>query len=185
MNISFNEELWILFLKSINTILLAVLKFLGGLFVVALVALITNDYLGSSLLVKDIADRSMAVSFWAGLALLIANSFLDKKLTKLEGDEFSEALEGIDDLSEKLEKIRNFLKETQASIVDTRRELKVMEEEKDLIEPVLKTDIDLVKKILLTQSRHQYSQRWKERALSFAIGFATSIMATMLYDQYL
>ncbi|MCG8041357.1 MAG: hypothetical protein JAY72_08135, partial [Candidatus Thiodiazotropha endolucinida] len=94
MNISFNEELWILFLKSINTILLAVLKFLGGLFVVALVALITNDYLGSSLLVKDIADRSMAVSFWAGLALLIANSFLDKKLTKLEGDEFSEALEG-------------------------------------------------------------------------------------------
>ena len=137
MDSTTHEEPVLRLLKNINTIVAYILKFLGGLFVVSLITTIVNDYFASNAFVKGIADHSLEISFWVGILLLFINNFLDKKIAQFEGDEFFDVIKNIDSLSENLESIRTFLKETQTSIIDTRHQLNTMEKEKGLLEPVL------------------------------------------------
>jgi hypothetical protein len=117
------------------------------------------------------------VTVFITFSSLIFIAYLSQKKTVTIVD-LTQQIEKLDVMQSSLTELQNFISEQKVKLVEMEKNLSSLKEEKQKLEPVVKSDRKQVESILQLQQDRSRTQVWRDRLYGFIIGFISSLLAS-------
>jgi uncharacterized membrane protein YjjP (DUF1212 family) len=91
---------------------------------------------------------------------------------------YTDQLLSLDNITKSLHDLLTFVESQKAGLKETEAVLSQLKEEKDRLRPIVESDKQLVASILDAKLARENEYKWKDRFISFFIGFIASALAS-------
>jgi len=118
----------------------------------------------------------------AAFGLGIAYLLQDQRETANSAAEYTTVISNITGIVTQLADLNAFLERERTRIKENEATVKRLSDEKAKLEPVVLTHRETIEAILSAHSQRTAKNVWKERALGFVFGVASSLAASLVYD---
>ena len=117
----------------------------------------------------------------AAFNLLLVYAFQDPpEPTSTEGAEYAQMVSQLDESRNILETLNAFLERQRRRVNQAQETVNQLREQKDALEPVVKTQRETVEAILTAHAVTMRTSIWKDRLVGFMLGILSSLIAAVL-----
>jgi low affinity Fe/Cu permease len=118
-------------------------------------------------------------------AVNLATAYFFQNLEDDDGNrDYLHMIDKLTRMGSTLSELKGFLQEKQAKISQIQATIVQLNKEKRQLEPVVKTQREVVEAILCAHSRKTRSDVWKDRLFGFSVGIASSLVASFLFQLF-
>ncbi|MDR0872036.1 MAG: hypothetical protein LBN27_01030 [Prevotellaceae bacterium] len=114
--------------------------------------------------------------------VLIFIRYSEEKLNS-ENSDIKEQMQKVKLMSDNLKEMIDFLDIQKKRITEEQLLLENIQQQRKEIEPLLKTEKQIVREILNAQTKYERKNIWLDRAIAFFLGIASSMIATLLLSK--
>ncbi|MCJ7645342.1 hypothetical protein MUO65_00305 [bacterium] len=134
-------------------------------------------------LLDDAIIFALIEAVCAAALFTVAYVFQDQEDSSQVG-EYSRMIEGVSKMGTTLTELRTFLEREIERVSETQRILEQLNQEKQQLEPVVRTQRQVVEAILSAHSKKTRLSKWKDWVIAFCLGVLASLLATYLFNLF-
>jgi len=94
-----------------------------------------------------------------------------------------EQINKLDQISKDLKSLEDYISEQKNKVLERERIVEDLKIEQKEIEPLLKTNQEIVDALFIQQNKYQEKSKWIERGYGFMFGILASLIASFIYEE--
>nr|WP_319401809.1 hypothetical protein [uncultured Carboxylicivirga sp.] len=143
------------------------------------------DFWFQSYVKNKILTLTITIIFFLGLisTLVYFSNKSERQITqaKSESENLNKRINDLELVESSLKDLLKFVDYQKQAILQTEERIKDLEQKRDELLPIVKSDQKIVEAIFSAQEKRNRQNRWTERLIGFVSGLVTSIIASIIY----
>ena len=123
-----------------------------------------------------------AIQAFTGLIIVILaiTSGLDGQNELSENSDYKEQLEQLNQVESNINELLAFVENQKVELKDAEDTIAALESEQQALEPIVKTNREVVDALFQVQEERTKANVWQERGIGFGLGIVASVIASLL-----